>query len=70
MFRENVIRTPKSKRVSPVVIAPKSDGTMRFRIDYRRLNTVKNRDYYLLPRMDCCLDSLDSARIFSSLDEN
>lgn len=43
---------------------------MRFCIYYRRLNTIIVQDYYPIPRMDKCLDSLGTARVLSTLDAN
>eukprot|EP00171_Calliarthron_tuberculosum_P023710 IDg23710t1 len=51
-------------------LAPKKDGSLRFCIDYRRLNAVTKRDSYPLPRMDDCIDSLGTANIFTTLDAN
>ena len=42
--------------------------SLRFCIDYRRLNTKTVADAYQLPRMDDCLDSLGDAAIFTTLD--
>eukprot|EP00171_Calliarthron_tuberculosum_P023134 IDg23134t1 len=70
MLREGVIRPSKSEWASPVVLAPKADGSLRLCIDYRRLNAVTKRDSYPLPRMDDCLDSLGNAKVFPSLDAN
>jgi Reverse transcriptase (RNA-dependent DNA polymerase) len=70
MLRAGVIEPATSERASPVVLVPKPDGSMRFCIDYRRLNTVTVRDSYPLPRMDECIDSLGDARVFSTLDFN
>ena len=70
MLRAGVIEPATSMWASPVVLVPKPDGSMRFCIDYRRLNTVKVRDSNPLPRMDECIDSLGDARIFSTLDCN
>ena len=70
MLRDNVIRPSKSEWASPVVLAPKNDGTLRFCVDYRKLNEVTKKDSYPIPRMDDCMDTLGKAKIFSSLDAN
>lgn len=36
---------------------PKPNRSLRFRVDYRRLNAVTVKDAYPLPRMDECLDA-------------
>jgi Reverse transcriptase (RNA-dependent DNA polymerase) len=67
ILRAGVLEPVTSNWASPVVLVPKPDGSMRFCIDYRRLNTVTMRDSYPLPRMDECIDSLVDARVFSTL---
>jgi len=55
---------------SPAVMVPKPDGSVRFCIDYRKLNLMTVKDAYPIPRMDECIDSLGDARVFSTLDCN
>ena len=70
MNEDGVIRDAKSEWESPVVLIPKSDGSMRFCVDYRRLDEFTVRDSYPLPRMEDCLDSLREAAFFKMLDCN
>ncbi|MGH0053304.1 MAG: reverse transcriptase/ribonuclease H family protein, partial [Sphaerochaetaceae bacterium] len=70
MLRLGVIEKAQSPWASPVVFAPKKDGTLRFCVDYRRLNSVTIRDTYPIPKMDECIDSLGDASIFTTLDCN
>ena len=65
-----VIEPATSPWASPIVFVPKKDGSLRFCVDYRRLNAVTVRDTYPLPRMDECIDSLGEATVFSTLDAN
>ena len=51
-------------------MVPKPDGSVRFCIDYRKLNLMTVKDPYPIPRMDECIDSLGDARVFSTLDFN
>jgi len=65
-----VIEPSSAEWAFPVVLVPKPDGTMRFCVDYRRLNEVTVRDVCPLPRMDDCIDCLGDAKVFSTLDCN
>jgi hypothetical protein len=53
---------------SNVVLVKKSDGSLRFCIDYRQLNQLTVKDSFPLPRIDTCFDALGGAKYFSSLD--
>lgn len=68
MLRDDVIRPSRSPWAAPVVLVKKKDGTLRFCVDYRRLNKITKKDVYPLPRIDDALDRLCSAKYFSSMD--
>ena len=62
------IRASQSPASSPVLFVKKSDGGLRFYVDYRALNalTVKNR--YPLPLISETLQKLSKAVIYTKLD--
>ena len=68
MLDHNVICPSTSPWSSPVVMVRKPDGSWKFCIDYRKLNSITHRDAYPLPRIDSTLDSLKGATYFTTLD--
>ena len=70
IITECVVEPAHSGWTSPDVVVPNTDGTPRFCADYRKLNAITLKDSCSLPRMDDCIDSLDSASVFSTLDSN
>lgn len=68
MKEAEVIRESYSPYASPVVLVRKKDGTLRFCIDFRKLNQKTIRDSYALPRIDELLQIMRGACWFSSLD--
>ena len=53
---------------SPVLFVKKSDGSLRFVIDYRALNKITRRDNYPIPEASELIDQLSGAKYFTGLD--
>ena len=68
MKEANIIRESKSPWAAPVVLVSKKDGSIRFCVDYRKLNLVTTKDVYPLPRIDDCLSTLSKGCWFSTMD--
>jgi hypothetical protein len=68
MLKRDVIRPSKSPWASPILLADKKNGKVRFCVDYRRLNELTVKDAYPLPRMDEILATLGSASHYSTMD--
>ena len=68
MLEIGAIRNSKSPFSSNVVIVRKKDGTIRFCIDYRKLNQRTVKDAHAIPRIDDTLHLLAGAKYFSTLD--
>jgi len=68
MKNRGVIGESKSPWMSPTVLVKKKDGTIRFCIDFRKLNAVTKKDSYPLPRIDDIFDQLSGNSWFSTLD--
>lgn len=68
MLERDVIQPSSSPWASPVVLVQKKDGTLRFCVDYRKLNAITRKDAYPIPRIDDTLDTLAGSCWFSTLD--
>lgn len=68
MLDLGVVRRSRSAWSNPVLIVPKKDGSARFCLDSRKLNSVTTRDSYPLPYISRILDNLRGARFITSID--
>ena len=68
MLDTGIITPSCSPWSSPIVLVTKKDGSCRFCIDYRKLNSVTIKDSYSLPNPNDCLQSLHGSKWFSTLD--
>ncbi|XP_076031946.1 uncharacterized protein LOC143019850 [Oratosquilla oratoria] len=68
MLAHGLITPAQSEWSSPVILVPKADGTQRFCVDFRRVNTVTKRDSYPLPRLEECIDRVGGAHFITKLD--
>ena len=70
MLDAGVFEPATSEWAAPTVLVPKKDGSLRFYVDYRRLNAKNVADAYQLPRIEDCLDPLANSQTFTTLDCN
>ena len=68
MLDGGAIWPSKSPLCNAIVLIHKKDGTLRFCIDFRRLNARTKKDFFPLPHMQETMESMVGARFFSSMD--
>ena len=68
MLAEGIIKPSCSPWASPVTLVPKPDKSLRFCVDFRRLNAITKRDRYPLANIHEIFDLLEGSTVFSTLD--
>ena len=68
MEQNGIIEPSSSEWTAPIVLVKKKDGTLRFCVDYRKLNSLSQTDPYPMPRIDELIDRLGQAKYVTTLD--
>ena len=53
---------------SPILMARKPGGGLRFCVDYRKLNSITRKDRYPIPLVDELMGRLSDAKVYTKLD--
>ena len=68
MLEKGVIQESNSSWSQSLVIVTKKDGSPRFCVDFRKLNSITKIQIFPMPRVDEVLDTLGDACYFTTLD--
>ena len=68
MIELGVIEPSISPYSSPIVLVPKKDGSVRFCIDFRKLNKVTEFDTKPRPNMEEVIYRMSGHRFYSQMD--
>ena len=68
LLNQGILRPSNSPWSSPVLLKKKPDGSYRFLVDFRRLNSITKKDSYPQPSAEELLHRLAGHRYFTKLD--
>ena len=68
MIELGVIKPSISPYSSPIVLVPKKDGSVRFCIDFRKLNKVTEFDAEPMPNMEEVINRMSGHKFYSQMD--
>ncbi len=68
MKKGGIISKSLSSWTLPVIIVTKKDGSLRYCIDYRKLNKITKTDAHSLPRIDDLLEQFRKAKWLTTFD--
>jgi hypothetical protein len=67
-LHKGFIAPSQAPHATPVLFVKKPNGSLRFCIDFRKLNQITRKDQYPIPLIDETLARLGQAKIFTKLD--
>ncbi|CAF1523812.1 unnamed protein product [Adineta ricciae] len=68
LLNQGILRPSHSPWSSPILLKKKPDGSYRFLVDFRRLNSITRKDSYPQPSAEELLHRLAGHRIYTKLD--
>jgi len=68
MLAKNVIQESNSEWAATPVLVRKKDKSLRYCVDYRKLNKATVKDAFPLPNIETCIDTLGGNLFMSTLD--
>ena len=68
MLAENIIQSSTGPWASPIVLVPKTDGEVRFCVDYCKVNKVAKFSSYPIPRAEEMFEKMENASDVLMLD--
>ena len=68
LLNQGIIEESTSPWSSPIVLVRKKDGSVRFCIDFRKLNNITTKDAFPIPRIDDIFDHLSQAEYYTTID--
>ena len=68
MLKNKIIEPSRSSWSSHCVLVPKSDGTLGFCTDFRKVNLLTKTDSFLLPRIEDCIDRIGNSKYVTKMD--
>jgi len=63
-----LIETSSSPWASPIILVPKPDNSIRFVVDYRKVNAVTVPSAYPIARVDDLIDKVGNAKFLTKID--
>jgi hypothetical protein len=68
LIEAGIVEESESAWASPIVLVPKSDGSMRLCTDFRKLNALTEADPFPMPRVESLIDKVGKAKFLTKLD--
>ena len=68
MLKMGIITRSDSPWASPIVVVPKTDGSIRLCVNYRKVNSMSVPDPFPLPRVEDLVDKVGQAKYLTKID--